>query len=55
PDVWVEPCQSEYESLRARLEDGVHGAIDPYGATNPGEFFAVVTEHFFEQPHVLHD
>lgn len=54
-DAWVETCQSEYEALRARLEDGVQGAIDPYGATNPGEFFAVVTEHFFEQPHVLHD
>ena len=27
--------------------------IDEYGATNPAEFFAVVTEVFFEQPHQL--
>ncbi|MHB8581390.1 MAG: zinc-dependent peptidase [Ignavibacteriaceae bacterium] len=24
--------------------------IDFYGATNPAEFFAVVTEYFFEKP-----
>jgi MtfA peptidase len=24
--------------------------IDEYGATNPAEFFAVVTETFFEKP-----
>jgi hypothetical protein len=24
--------------------------IDRYGATNPAEFFAVVTETFFEEP-----
>lgn len=28
-------------------------AIDPYGATSPAEFFAVVTEQFFEQPATL--
>lgn len=52
---WVEVCQSEYEDFRVRLDHGAPGVIDPYAATNPGEFFAVVTEHFFEQPHVLHD
>lgn len=29
--------------------------INPYGATNEGEFFAVVAEYFFKQPHVLKD
>ena len=24
--------------------------LSPYGATNPGEFFAVATEAFFERP-----
>ena len=28
--------------------------IDPYGAENPAEFFAVVTEEFFELPARLH-
>src|SRR5258705_1892210 len=27
--------------------------IDMYGATNPAEFFAVVSEYFFEQPDLL--
>jgi Mlc titration factor MtfA (ptsG expression regulator) len=27
--------------------------IDAYGATDPAEFFAVVSEHFFEQPGLL--
>ena len=27
--------------------------IDRYGATNPAEFFAVVTETFFEKPRQL--
>jgi len=29
-------------------------AIDPYASENPGEFFAVLTETFFESPAVLH-
>lgn len=28
-------------------------AIDPYGATNPAEFFAVATECFFERPSAM--
>ena len=27
--------------------------IDMYGATNPVEFFAVISEYFFEQPGLL--
>jgi MtfA peptidase len=27
--------------------------IDPYGATNPVEFFAVISEYFFKQPMLL--
>ena len=27
--------------------------FDPYAAENPGEFFAVMSESFFEQPHLL--
>lgn len=27
--------------------------VDPYGATNPAEFFAVASEHFFEQAVLL--
>lgn len=30
-----------------------HSDISPYGATNQGEFFAVVAEYFFERPDLL--
>lgn len=52
---WAEVCQREFDTLNDQLESGMRTVIDPYAATNPAEFFAVVTEHFFEQPHVLHD
>lgn len=52
---WADVCQHEYDTLKSHIESGMRTTIDPYGATNPAEFFAVVTEHFFEQPHVLHD
>ncbi len=44
---WIEVCQAEYERLR-RGEGGE--LLDPYGAETPGEFFAVVTEVFFDRP-----
>ena len=52
---WADVCQREFDTLNDQLESGLRTVIDPYAATNPAEFFAVVTEHFFEQPHVLHD
>ena len=52
---WADVCQREFDTLNDQLESGMRTVIDPYAATNPAEFFAVVTEHFFEQPHVLHD
>lgn len=48
--AWARILGREYERL---LEDGARPrrtVIDPYGATNPAEFFAVVTEAFFERP-----
>ncbi|MBI1834523.1 MAG: zinc-dependent peptidase, partial [Burkholderiales bacterium] len=29
--------------------------LDPYGATNPAEFFAVATEAFYKKSHMLAD
>jgi Mlc titration factor MtfA (ptsG expression regulator) len=41
-----------HEALeRLRLEPSA--AIDPYGASDPAEFFAVATEAFFERPQAL--
>jgi MtfA peptidase len=47
---WAEIFQREYNNLKQNLERGIKTTIDEYGATNPAEFFAVVTETFFEQP-----
>jgi len=51
-DRWMAVCTSAYERLRA----GTAGPLlDPYGGTNPGEFFAVATEVFFDRPVELAD
>ncbi len=44
---WKEVMSREYEALRDRSQQGDATFLDPYGATNPGEFFAVATECFF--------
>ena len=43
----------EYEELVAKADAGRGSDIDKYGATNPAEFFAVITEMFFEKPRQL--
>ncbi|RAJ76499.1 hypothetical protein CLV59_10818 [Chitinophaga dinghuensis] len=35
--------------------DAGHTDINPYGATNEGEFFAVISEYFFERPDLLQE
>lgn len=51
--VWVKAMQTELESLRASVRQGADTLIDRYGATNATEFFAVLTELFFENPQAL--
>jgi Mlc titration factor MtfA (ptsG expression regulator) len=50
---WAGTMQREYEQHVARVERDLPTVIDPYGATNPAEFFAVLTETFYEEPHGL--
>ena len=50
---WAHVLSSEFEALRRASTKHRDSLIDEYGATNPAEFFAVVTEVFFEQPHQL--
>ncbi|NEM98379.1 peptidase [Pontibacter sp. BT327] len=45
---WKELMYSKIKSIRRGESD-----IDAYGATNEAEFFAVVTEYFFEKPDKL--
>jgi Mlc titration factor MtfA (ptsG expression regulator) len=47
---WVRVCTGVYEDLVAGLP---RPPMRWYGATNPGEFFAVATEVFFEQSREL--
>jgi Mlc titration factor MtfA (ptsG expression regulator) len=47
---WVAVCTEAYEALRAGIE---RPPLQPYGATNPAEFFAVATEAFFDVPIAL--
>lgn len=46
--AWARVLGAEYDELRQRLAAHLPSDIDPYGATKPAEFFAVVTEAFFE-------
>ena len=47
---WAQVMGSEYRRLKRDLKYHQRTLIDPYGATHPAEFFAVVTECFFEDP-----
>lgn len=52
---WARVLSSNYEDLQARVAHNRETVLDPYGATNPAEFFAVATETFFERPRALRD
>jgi Mlc titration factor MtfA (ptsG expression regulator) len=47
---WARVLGDEYDQLLDDLDDDRDTLIDEYGATDPAEFFAVITETFFEQP-----
>lgn len=51
--AWAHALSEEFEQLSRRLHAGRPSDIDPYGATSPAEFFAVLTEMFFEKPRAL--
>jgi len=50
---WATVMSKEFSSLRHRLQLRRSAWLNAYGATNPAEFFAVLTEYFFEKPHAL--
>ena len=53
PQQWSEDFTAAYHRMLGHLQHGHRGHIDPYAVESPAEFFAVVTEFFFEQPAVL--
>jgi Mlc titration factor MtfA (ptsG expression regulator) len=50
---WQQVMTAEYQRLIAASEQGRATLLDQYGTTNEGEFFAVATECFFDQPVAL--
>ncbi|MFZ6754384.1 zinc-dependent peptidase [Undibacterium sp. Dicai25W] len=46
---WSQVMEVEYTKLLHAREHHHATVIDPYGATNPAEFFAVTTEAFFKK------
>ena len=50
--AWTESLSTAYQHLIKRLEHH-HNEINAYAATNPAEFFAVMSEYFFTSPATL--
>ncbi|GAB3269645.1 zinc-dependent peptidase [Parahaliea aestuarii] len=48
--LWSQVLGREFEELQRAVQYGHATLIDSYGATNPAEFFAVITELFYERP-----
>ncbi len=47
---WSHVLSKEFNTLKLKHKLRKHTFLDQYGATNPAEFFAVITEQFIEQP-----
>ncbi|MDQ6961116.1 MAG: zinc-dependent peptidase [Mariprofundaceae bacterium] len=50
---WARTMSNAFEALREKSNKGEATVLDDYGASEPEEFFAVLTETFFEKPHQL--
>ena len=53
PGQWREVFGTAFERFSDRVERGVRTRIDPYAAEDDAEFFAVMTEYFFERPRLV--
>jgi Mlc titration factor MtfA (ptsG expression regulator) len=51
---WSTSLNAAYESLVHQVEHHHYACINPYAATNPAEFFAVISEYFICAPGILH-
>lgn len=51
PAAWAELMSAAFEDFQRSPKTG----LDRYGATEPAEFFAVLSEVFFETPELLQD
>ncbi|RXZ42098.1 zinc-dependent peptidase [Crenobacter cavernae] len=54
-DEWAQDWGRDFERFNAMLDAGREHWLDPYAAEHPAEFFAVLSESFFEAPHWVRD
>ncbi|MDR2260532.1 MAG: zinc-dependent peptidase [Azoarcus sp.] len=47
---WAQAFSAAYRHLCELTDAGIETVLDPYATLNPGEFFAVASESFFETP-----
>ena len=52
---WDEVFFAAYDDFCQRVDDDEDTFIDPYASESPAEFFAVLSECFFEMPDVVSD
>jgi Mlc titration factor MtfA (ptsG expression regulator) len=54
--AWIDTFASALEDFQSRVDAGEDTLLDPYAAEDPAEFFAVMSEAFFQTPGLLrHD
>ena len=52
---WSRAFNAAYRRLCRQVARGLPTALDPYAADSPGEFFALISEAFFETPGIVND
>jgi Mlc titration factor MtfA (ptsG expression regulator) len=52
---WQDVFNAAYDDFCRRVDRDEETIIDPYASEEPAEFFAVLSEGFFELPDVIHD
>ncbi|BAV34173.1 membrane protein [Sulfuricaulis limicola] len=54
--AWARDFHAAYRKLCTEVDDNAeHSRIDPYAAEDPAEFFAVMSETFFTNPHLVYE
>ncbi len=54
-ETWAVAFNTAYTDLCRRVDADEETEIDPYASESPAEFFAVLSEYFFEAPDILFD
>lgn len=52
-EAWTTAFATAYDDFCRRVDSNENTAIDPYAAESPAEFFAVLSETFFENPRAV--